>query len=71
MRSEGIDAGDRSGALAVPEIVEESSLSVNSKMTMGDVMVYADTKVQGGAEITLDMKDESERSDVLFRRIHG
>lgn len=39
-------------------------------MTMGDVMVYADTKVQGGAEITL-VEDESERSDVLFRRIHG
>ena len=66
VRSEGIDAAIEVGALAVPEIVEESSLSVNSKMTMGDVMVYADTKVQGGAEITLDVRLGSNASPVLF-----
>ena len=66
VRSEGIDAAIEAGALAVPEIVEESSLSVNSKMTMGDVMVYADTKVQGGAEITLDMKMNRNEATFFF-----
>lgn len=66
VRSEGIDAAIEAGALAVPEIVEESSLSVNSKMTMGDVMVYADTKVQGGAEITLDMKVNRNEATFFF-----
>lgn len=66
VRSEGIDAAIEAGALAVPEIVEESSLSVNSKMTMGDVMVYADTKVQGGAEITLDMKMNRNEETFFF-----
>lgn len=66
VRSEGIDAASEAGALAVPEIVEESSLSVNSKMTMGDVMVYADTKVQGGAEITLDMKMNRNEATFFF-----
>ena len=65
-RSEGIDAAIEAGALAVPEIVEESSLSVNSKMTMGDVMVYVDTKVQGGAEITLDMKMNRNEATFFF-----
>lgn len=66
VRSEGIDAAIEAGALAVPEIVEESSLSVNSKMTMGDVMVYVDTKVQGGAEITLDMKMNRNEATFFF-----
>lgn len=66
VRSEGIDAAIEAGALAVPEIVEESSLSVNSKMTMGDMMVYADTKVQGGAEITLDMKMNRNEATFFF-----
>lgn len=66
VRSEGIDAAIEAGALAVPEIVEESSLSVNSKMTMGDVMVYADAKVQGGAEITLDMKMNRNEATFFF-----
>lgn len=66
VRSEGIDEAIEAGALAVPEIVEESSLSVNSKMTMGDVMVYADTKVQGGAEITLDMKMNRNEATFFF-----
>lgn len=66
VRSEGIDAAIEAGALDVPEIIEESSLSVNSKMTMGDVMVYADTKVQGGAEITLDMKMNRNEATFFF-----
>lgn len=66
VRSEGIDEAIEAGALAVPEIIEESSLSVNSKMTMGDVMVYADAKVQGGAEITLDMKMNRNEATFFF-----
>lgn len=66
VRSEGIDAAIEAGALDVPEIIEESSLSVTSKMTMGDVMVYADTKVQGGAEISLDMKMNRNEATFFF-----
>lgn len=67
VRSEGIDAAIASGIIDAPELIEESSLAVTSKMeaTINDTMAYVNTKIQGGANITLDLR-LGNNGDVFF-----
>ncbi len=68
VRSDGIDGAIASGAIEAPEVIEESSLTVTSKMetTMTDTMIYAATQIKGGAEITLDLRLGNNASVLFF-----